>query len=111
MDSFLSNPGLDHIGSKIFLNLDFTTLLKLRFVSQSWKCFLDNPRFWLKFLCFHGKIVDDQTYEFDGAQVTAIGDLSQMSVMAVILGHYIAGTFLTAITDLFKITFYMKYHQ
>ena len=54
---------------------------------------------------------DEFKVQIDGAHVTAIGDLSQMSVMAVILGHYIVGTFLTAITDLFKITFYMKYHQ
>ena len=74
MDTFLSNPGLNHIGLKILFHLDFETLLNIRLVSQSWKWFLDNPRFWLKFLRFHGKIIDEQITELWTELLNKIGN-------------------------------------
>ena len=43
----VNNPGLQHIGHKILMLLDDQSLLNCKRVSQSWKKFLDNPRFWL----------------------------------------------------------------
>ena len=48
MDLLTNNPGLRHIGYNILMRLDHETLLSCRSVSQSWRKFTDNPRFWLK---------------------------------------------------------------
>ena len=48
MDSFINNPGLRHIGTTIFKNLDHKSLLACRLVSRSWKGMVDDPKFWLK---------------------------------------------------------------
>ena len=48
MDLIMNNPKLEHIGQNIFMKLDNQSLLHCRYVSQSWRTFLDNPRFWLK---------------------------------------------------------------
>ena len=48
MDIFIDNPGLNHIGEKIFKYLERDSLLQCRLVSKSWKNTLDTPKFWLK---------------------------------------------------------------
>ena len=48
MDKFIDNPGLNHIGEKIFKYLERDSLLQCRLVSKSWKNTLDTPKFWLK---------------------------------------------------------------
>ena len=52
MEQFIENPGYQHIGQLIFQYLDHKTLLSCRFVCQTWKIFLDDPRFWLR-KCAH----------------------------------------------------------
>ena len=37
MDMIFENPGLCHIGEKIFQNLDFVNQLNWRLVQKSWK--------------------------------------------------------------------------
>ena len=41
MDMFIENPGLCHIGGKIFKNLDFPTKLNCRLVRKSWNIMLE----------------------------------------------------------------------
>ena len=47
MDIFANNPGLQHLVEKIFLLLDYGTLLDCRLVNQSWNTILENPTFWI----------------------------------------------------------------
>ena len=46
--SFFANPGLDHIGRKILLNLDVKSLVKYKRVNKTWKTIIDSPKFWVK---------------------------------------------------------------
>ena len=48
MESFLNNPGFQHIGESIFMFLNRKQLQSSRLVNHSWNNFLDNPRFWFK---------------------------------------------------------------
>ena len=48
MDDILKNPGLDHIGTKIFAFFDFKTLSDCRLVSKFWNNFiLNEDQFWV----------------------------------------------------------------
>ena len=47
LESFINNPGLQHIAENILQNLDKHSLLKYRLVNSSWKRILDQPIFWL----------------------------------------------------------------
>ena len=73
MDLFINNPGLQHISQNIFLHLDHQSLLSCRYVSQSWRHFLDNPRFWLN------KIQKDLTQEHFTAWNTLLKKLDHDS--------------------------------
>ena len=42
MEAFMENPGLCHIGEKIFRNLDFQTQLTCRLVNKTWYHILEN---------------------------------------------------------------------
>ena len=46
LESFINNPGLQHIAENILQNLDKHSLLKYRLVNSSWKRILDRPIFW-----------------------------------------------------------------
>ena len=46
LESFINNPGLQHIAENILQNLDKHSLLKYRLVNSSWKRILDQPTFW-----------------------------------------------------------------
>ena len=46
LESFINNPGLQHIAENILQNLDKHSLLKYRLVNSSWKRVLDQPIFW-----------------------------------------------------------------
>ena len=46
LESFINNPGLQHIAENILQNLDKHSLLKYRLVNSSWKRILDQPIFW-----------------------------------------------------------------
>ena len=48
MEKIVSNPGLQHLAEKVFLNLDVEDLKICGQVNQSCKIFLQNPLFWLK---------------------------------------------------------------
>ena len=48
MEEFITNPGLVHIGEKIFQNLDYQSLVICQNVCQTWKIILENPDFWIK---------------------------------------------------------------
>ena len=47
LETFVNNPGLQHIAENIFQHLDKHSLLKYRLVNSSWKRILDQPMFWL----------------------------------------------------------------
>ena len=55
LDSFMYNPGLQHIGLQILDYLDGKTLLSCRRVNKSWKNILDNPKIWLKQIILKGE--------------------------------------------------------
>ena len=55
MDSFINNPGLQHIGMTIFKHLDHKTLVSCRLVNRSWKSKVDDSNFWLKMCAQSGK--------------------------------------------------------
>ena len=55
MDSFINNPGLQHVSMTIFKLLDHKTLVSCRLVSQSWKSMVDDSNFWLKTCTQSGK--------------------------------------------------------
>ena len=46
LESFINNPGLQHIAEKILQLLCKYSLLKYRLVNSSWKRILDQPIFW-----------------------------------------------------------------
>ena len=48
MESFITNPGLEHLGRNILNHLNMKTTLAFRIVNNSTVNFVDNPRFWLK---------------------------------------------------------------
>ena len=52
LESLITNPGFEHIGIKILMDLSKKNLLNLRLVSHSFKFFVDNPRFLFKRLKF-----------------------------------------------------------
>ena len=55
MDQIIENPGYLHIGQLIFQYLNHKTLLSCRFACQSWKIFLNDPKFWLRKCARHDK--------------------------------------------------------
>ena len=48
MENIISNPGLQHLAEKIFLNLDVEYLKNCGLINQSCQQILDNPMFWLR---------------------------------------------------------------
>ena len=46
--SFIENPGFQHIVERIFLNLKYEDLLTCRLINKPTKLILDNPLIWLK---------------------------------------------------------------
>ena len=48
METFVTNPGLQHLAEKIFLNLDTENLKICGLINQSCKQILENPLLWLK---------------------------------------------------------------
>ena len=48
LETFMTNPGFEHLGQKILRHLKKKNLLALRLVNNSTKDFVDNPKFWLK---------------------------------------------------------------
>ena len=48
MDSFITNPGFEHLGQNILRLLNKKSTLAFRLVNYSAKDFVENPRFWLK---------------------------------------------------------------
>ena len=48
MDSFITNPGFEHLGQNILRFLNKKSSLEFRLVNYSAKDFVENPRFWLK---------------------------------------------------------------
>ena len=48
MEKIISNPGLQHLAEKVFLNLDVEDLKICGQINQSCKQILENPMFWLK---------------------------------------------------------------
>ena len=47
MEKIISNPGLQHLAEKVFLNLDVGDLKICGEINQSCKQILENPMFWL----------------------------------------------------------------
>ena len=62
--SFFTNPGLDHIGRNILLNLDVQSLVKYKRVNKSWKTIIDSPKFWIKW----GSRLLQKFYGYNGYQ-------------------------------------------
>ena len=60
MEQFFTNPGLVHIGEKIFQNLDYQSLVICQNVCQTWKIILENPDFWIKSFVTVPKIILQQ---------------------------------------------------
>ena len=48
IEKIINTPGLQHIGEKILLNLDFKNIMVFQSTNNSCKEFVDNPMFWLK---------------------------------------------------------------
>ena len=48
MEKIMSNPGLQHLAEKVFLNLENEDLKICEQINQSCKQILQNPTFWLK---------------------------------------------------------------
>ena len=48
MEKIVSNPGLQHLIEKVFLNLNVEELKICGQINQSCKQILENPLFWLK---------------------------------------------------------------
>ena len=48
MESFITNPGFQHLGQNILRHFGKEKLLSLRLVNHACKKFVENPRFWLK---------------------------------------------------------------
>ena len=64
LESFINNPGLQHIAEKIFQNFDNpASLLKLRLVNSSWKRILDRPMFWPRWF-WHRNLKSDLSFSF-----------------------------------------------
>ena len=61
LDQISNNPGLQHIIEKIFLNLDFDSLLACQLINKSCQEVLDDPIFWLKKWILRGLSKKNQT--------------------------------------------------
>ena len=48
METIISNPGLQHLAEKVFLNLEIENLKICAQINQSSKQILEDPKFWLK---------------------------------------------------------------
>lgn len=47
-DAFLSSPGLSHLATEIFLELDLESFVKVRQVCRAWKQHFDESDLWKK---------------------------------------------------------------
>ena len=68
MEEFFTNPGLVHIGEKIFQNLDYQSLVICQNVCQTWKIIIENPDFWIK-LFITSKILDKESAAMENNKV------------------------------------------
>ena len=50
MDQIMKNPGLQHIGEEILLNLDRKSLMECRQINASWKNIVNSRMFLIKWL-------------------------------------------------------------
>ena len=48
LENFMETPGLQHLATNIFLNLNYKDLKACQHVNQSSNSLLQNPRFWIK---------------------------------------------------------------
>ena len=58
LESFIKNPGLQHISEKIFQCLNKKSLMEYRLMNSSWNQILEQPIFWLKKLKVDGFSVE-----------------------------------------------------
>ena len=64
MESFISNPGFEHLGFNILKHFDKAALLSLSLINHSWRDFVLNPRFWMKKLnCKNGESMHTDLYK------------------------------------------------
>ena len=72
MEQFFTNPGLTHIGEKIFQNLDYQGLVMCQNVCQTWKTILDNPQFWIKSFLIPKIQQDDDSRKIINHEITSV---------------------------------------
>ena len=71
-EKFFTNPGLAHIGEKIFQNLDYNCLFICQNVCQTWKTILDNHQFWIKSFLFPKIQQDDNSRKISSIEITTV---------------------------------------
>ena len=71
-EKFFANPGLAHIGEKIFQNLDYKSLFICQNVCQTWKTILDNHQFWIKSFLFPKIQQDDNSRKISSIEITTV---------------------------------------
>ena len=65
LESFIKNPGLQHISEKIFQCLNKKSLMEYRLMNSSWNQILEQPIFWLKswrLMVFRWNGIQDWTF-------------------------------------------------
>ena len=71
-EKFYTNPGLAHIGEKIFQNLDYKSLFICQNVCQTWKTILDNHQFWIKSFLFPKIQQDENSRKISSIEITTV---------------------------------------
>ena len=75
MESFLKNPGLQHLAEEVFLNLDSEKLEVCGLVNKSCQEILANPLFWLKKFIRRGLSEKNQMDWTEAIRITRDTDL------------------------------------
>ena len=73
LETFVQNPGLQHLAENIFLNLNFNALNNCTHVNEVWKKFLNDPMFWLKRFVLRGLSEKNKTDWIEAIQMTRDG--------------------------------------
>ena len=69
---FFTNPGLAHIGEKIFQNLEYEDLVMCQNVCHSWKKTLNNPQFWIKSFLIPKIQQDENSRKISNIEISSV---------------------------------------
>lgn len=72
MEKFFTNPGLAHIGEKIFQNLEYEDLVMCQNVCHSWKKTLNNPQFWIKSFLIPKIQQDENSRKISNIEISSV---------------------------------------